>query len=145
MLALALAGATTATAIALTALKQNVQHFYSPSDIAAGHAPSALNFRIGGLVQEGSVKRASDSLQVDFLVTDRFKTTAVRYTGILPDLFREGQSVVATGQLREDGTFEASEVLAKHDENYMPKEVADAIARAKVAEGKTPPPASGGP
>lgn len=131
LIALVLLGVGGATALALTALRQNVQHFYSPSDVAAGQAPDGRNFRLGGLVEENSVRRASDSLQVDFLVTDRFKTLPVRYTGILPDLFKEGQSVVATGKL-ENGTFVASEVLAKHDENYMPREVADAIARAKA-------------
>jgi cytochrome c-type biogenesis protein CcmE len=131
LVVLAVAGAT---ALALAALNQNLQHFYSPSDIAAGLAPTQRNFRLGGLVEEGSVARSGDSLKVRFLVTDRFKTTPVEFDGILPDLFREGQSVVATGMLRGDGSFVASEVLAKHDENYMPKEVADAIARAKSAE-----------
>ena len=121
-----------ATALAVTALRQNLQHFYSPSDVLAGMAPAARNFRLGGLVEEGSLSRASDSLLVHFVVTDRFQTTPVEYDGILPDLFREGQSVVATGILRPDGVFEAREVLAKHDENYMPQEVADAIARAKA-------------
>ena len=121
-----------ATALAVTALRQNLQHFYSPSDVLAGMAPAARNFRLGGLVEESSVTRAADSLRVRFIVTDRFQTTPVEYEGILPDLFREGQSVVATGTLRDDGVFEAREVLAKHDENYMPQEVADAIARAKA-------------
>ncbi|HET7845387.1 MAG TPA: cytochrome c maturation protein CcmE [Xanthomonadales bacterium] len=135
LIALVLVGVGGATALALAALRENVQHFYSPSDVIAGQAPDGRNFRIGGLVQEESVHRARDSLQVDFLVTDRFKTVPVRYTGILPDLFKEGQSVVATGKL-DNGTFVASEVLAKHDENYMPREVADAIARAKAQKGK---------
>ncbi|HVF35065.1 MAG TPA: cytochrome c maturation protein CcmE [Candidatus Saccharimonadia bacterium] len=128
-----------ATALALAALEQNLQHFYSPSDVVAGMAPKARNFRLGGLVEEGSVKRFGEGLQVRFVVTDRFRTTPVEFEGILPDLFREGQSVVATGALRGDGTFAAHEVLAKHDENYMPKEVADAIARAKAQDA-----ASGG-
>lgn len=123
-----------ATALALTALNQNLQHFYSPSDIVAGLAPQARNFRIGGLVEEGSVKRSGEGLKVGFVVTDRFRTTPVEFDGILPDLFREGQSVVATGKLRADGTFAAHEVLAKHDETYMPQEVADAIARAKAQD-----------
>ena len=132
---LVILGVGIATAIVLTALKQNLQHFYSPSDVLAGSAPSAdRKFRLGGVVLEGSVARAGDSLLVKFLVTDRFKTLPVEYTGILPDLFREGQSVVATGTLRSDGTFVANEVLAKHDENYMPKEVAEAIAKAKAAK-----------
>ena len=130
-----------ATALALAALNQNLQHFYSPSDVVAGMAPSQRSFRLGGLVEEGSVARSGETLKVRFVVTDRFKTTPVEYEGILPDLFREGQSVVATGALRNDGTFAAREVLAKHDENYMPKEVADAIARAKAqdaADGGSP-------
>ncbi len=136
LVALVLAAVGGATALALAALNQNVQHFYSPSDVAAGQAPDARLFRVGGLVEEKSVVRATDSLRVRFVVTDRFKTLPVEYTGILPDLFREGQSVVATGTLRDDGTFVASEVLAKHDENYMPREVADAIARAKAQKEK---------
>ena len=136
LVALVLAAVGGATALALAALNQNVQHFYSPSDVAAGQAPDARLFRVGGLVEEKSVVRATDSLRVRFVVTDRFKTLPVEYTGILPDLFREGQSVVATGTLRNDGTFVASEVLAKHDENYMPREVADAIARAKAQKEK---------
>jgi cytochrome c-type biogenesis protein CcmE len=131
-----------ATALAITALNQNLQHFYSPSDVQAGLAPQQRNFRIGGLVEEKSLARDAESLKVSFVVTDRFKTTRVEYDGILPDLFREGQSVVATGQLRDDGTFVATEVLAKHDENYMPKEVAEAIARAKVAEASGTIPAT---
>ena len=130
-----------ATALALAALNQNLQHFYSPSDVVAGMARSQRSFRLGGLVEEGSVARSGESLKVRFVVTDRFKTTPVEYEGILPDLFREGQSVVATGAMRDDGTFAAREVLAKHDENYMPKEVADAIARAKAqdaADGGSP-------
>ena len=133
-----------ATALALAALNQNLQHFYSPSDVKAGMAPEQRNFRLGGLVEEGSVARAGDSLKVHFVVTDRFETTPVEFDGILPDLFREGQSVVATGVLRDDGTFAAHEVLATHDENYMPKEVADAIARAKVKQATTKPPGTGG-
>ena len=136
LVALVLAAVGGATALALAALNQNVQHLYSPSDVAAGQAPDARLFRVGGLVEEKSVVRATDSLRVRFVVTDRFKTLPVEYTGILPDLFREGQSVVATGTLRDDGTFVASEVLAKHDENYMPREVADAIARAKAQKEK---------
>ena len=132
LVALIVLAVSAATALAVTALRQNLQHFYSPSDVLAGMAPSARNFRLGGLVEEGSLARASDSLLVRFVVTDRFHTTPVEYEGILPDLFREGQSVVATGSLRADGVFEAREVLAKHDENYMPQEVADAIARAKA-------------
>ena len=135
-------GVFAAAAFALTALNQNLQHFFSPSDVVAGMAPEARNFRLGGLVEEKSLSRDPESLKVRFVVTDKFKTTPVEYEGILPDLFREGQSVVATGQLRADGTFVATEVLAKHDENYMPKEVADAIARAKAADPNAKHPGS---
>ena len=139
MVSLILAGAAVATTLALSALNQNLQHFYSPSDVKAGMAPAQRTFRLGGIVEEGSVKRATDSLNVQFTVTDRFQSMPVRYEGILPDLFKEGQSVVTTGSMQSDGSFTAREVLAKHDENYMPKEVADAIARAKAKK------AQGGP
>ncbi|MEP6482870.1 MAG: cytochrome c maturation protein CcmE [Rudaea sp.] len=124
-----------AVAIAATltvfALQQNMTYLFSPSEIAAGKSP-AVSFRLGGVVLEKSLQRSSDSLKVDFVVTDRFHDMRVEYTGILPDLFREGQSIVATGKMKDD-QFIASEVLAKHDETYMPKEVADAIAKAKAA------------
>ncbi len=132
------AGVSIAVTLTLAALSQNVQHFVSPSDVLDGKAPQKRSFRLGGLVQEGSTQRDPQSLKVRFEVTDRFNKTAVEYEGILPDLFREGQSVVATGELRDDGVFVASEVLAKHDENYMPKEVADAIARAKAKSAAAP-------
>jgi cytochrome c-type biogenesis protein CcmE len=141
---LVLVGAGLAVALTLTALEQNIQHFFSPSDIADGKAPSTRTFRLGGLVQEGSVSRDPQGLTVQFLVTDRFKTQSVAFEGILPDLFKEGQSVVATGRLDESGVFRADEVLAKHDENYMPKEVADAIARAQEANDAPPAPAPAG-
>lgn len=125
-----------AAALILTALNENLQHFVSPTDIAEGKAPtSGKRFRLGGVVLEGSVSRDPGSLAATFTVTDRFREQVVRYEGILPDLFREGQSVVATGTLQE-GRFVATEVLAKHDENYMPTEVADAIARAKVKQSE---------
>ena len=136
LVALILLGVGGATALALTALNENVQHFYSPSDVVAGQAPTDRNFRLGGLVEENSVRRANDSLQVEFLVTDRFKTQAVRYTGILPDLFKEGQGVIAEGKLSPEGTFLADSVLAKHDENYMPPEVAKALEAKGVKLGK---------
>ena len=139
MVALIVAGAAVATTLTLAALNQNLQHFYSPSDVRAGMAPKDHTFRLGGIVEEGSLKRASDSLEVEFTVTDRFQTMPVHYEGILPDLFKEGQSVVTTGALRPDGSFGAREVLAKHDENYMPKEVADAIARAKTKKAEGSP------
>ena len=121
-----------ATALTVFALQENMTYLFSPSEIDAGKSPADSSFRLGGVVLEHSLQRSPNSLKVDFVVTDRFHTMPVEYTGILPDLFREGQSIVATGKLQ--GTrFIASEVLAKHDETYMPKEVADAIAKAKAA------------
>lgn len=121
-----------ATALTVFALQQNMTYLFSPSEIDAGRSPANASFRLGGVVLEHSLQRSPDSLKVDFVVTDRFHNMPVEYVGILPDLFREGQSIVATGKL--DGThFIADEVLAKHDETYMPKEVADAIAKAKAA------------
>jgi cytochrome c-type biogenesis protein CcmE len=132
VVSLVLAAVAIAGGLTVLALQQNMTYLFSPSEIEAGRAPASARFRLGGVVLEQSIRRASDSLKVDFIVTDRFKEMPVEYTGILPDLFREGQSVVATGAL-QDGHFVATEVLAKHDETYMPKEVADAIAKAKQA------------
>lgn len=134
---LVLAGMGLATALILTAFEKNLMYFYSPSEVAAGAAPSERKFRVGGLVVDGSVRRIPDSLAVEFAVTDTVHEVVVAYEGILPDLFREGQGIVAHGRTREDGVFEASEVLAKHDENYMPPEVASALAAAKP--GALPP------
>jgi len=131
-----LLGVGAATALVLTALSENLEHFYSPTDIAEGRAPTARTMRLGGVVLEKSLKRAPASLEVGFVVTDRFHELPVRYSGILPDLFREGQSVVATGKLHGDGVFEAQQVLAKHDETYMPAEVKDAIDRAKIKKAQ---------
>ena len=114
-----------ATALVLNAFQSNLVFFYSPSQVAAKEAPTGRTFRIGGLVQAGSVQR--DGVQVRFQVTDTVKTIPVRYQGILPDLFKEGKGVVAQGSLGADGIFVAREVLAKHDENYMPPEVAKAL------------------
>jgi len=129
LIVLAVAIAATLTVFAL---QQNMTYLFSPSEVHDGHAPKDARFRLGGVVEEHSVRRAGDSLRVDFVVTDRFQTIPVEYTGILPDLFREGQSIVATGSINGD-RFVATEVLAKHDETYMPPEVADAIAKAKAA------------
>lgn len=120
-------GMGAATALILSAFNQNLMYFYSPSDVLAGKAPDARDFRIGGLVVAGSVKRATDKLAVEFTLTDLKQQVTIKYDGILPDLFREGQGIVANGKLGPDGAFVAREVLAKHDENYMPPEVADAI------------------
>ncbi len=125
-----LAAVAVAAGLTALALQQNMTYLYSPSEVEAGHAPAGARFRLGGVVLEKSVVRSNHSLDVEFVVTDRFKDMPVKFTGILPDLFREGQSIVATGEM-QDGRFVATEVLAKHDETYMPKEVADAIAKAK--------------
>ena len=123
-------GVAVATTLGLKAFQENLLYFYSPSQIANGEAPDARSFRIGGMVVDGSVKRDPDSLKVSFVLTDTAKNVGVNYEGILPDLFREGQGIVANGQLGKDGVFIAEEVLAKHDENYMPPEVAEALANA---------------
>ncbi|MBN8884666.1 MAG: cytochrome c maturation protein CcmE [Rudaea sp.] len=136
--ALILGAVGIATALTVTALSQNMTYLFSPSETLAGHAPPGASFKLGGVVLEHSIQRDPNSLKVDFVVTDRFKQVPVEYTGILPDLFREGQSVIATGKMQGD-RFVAREVLAKHDETYMPKEVADAIAKAKATQG-TPAP-----
>ena len=121
-----------ATALTVTALSQNMTYLFSPSETLAGKAPAGASFKLGGVVLEHSIQRDPNSLKVDFVVTDRFRQIPVEYTGILPDLFREGQSVIATGKMQGE-RFVAREVLAKHNESYMPKEVADAIAKAKAA------------
>ncbi|MDT8281440.1 MAG: cytochrome c maturation protein CcmE [Gammaproteobacteria bacterium] len=123
-------GVALATVLGLTAFQENLLYFYSPTQVEAGEAPESHSFRVGGLVVDGSVRREKDSLKIQFDITDNSKTMTVEYTGILPDLFREGQGIVAMGNLRPDGRFIAQEVLAKHDENYMPPEVADALKAA---------------
>ena len=122
-----IAGVGIATAFALQAFQQNLLYYYSPSQIMAGEAPDSRSFRVGGLVQDGSVQRAPGSLEVRFTLTDFSNTVGVSYTGVLPDLFREGQGIIARGKLKDDGVFIAEEVLAKHDENYMPPEVKDSL------------------
>ena len=126
-----LAGLAVAIGLIANAFNQNLVFFFSPSDIQAKQAPVNQNFRLGGLVEEGSLKRENDGLTVHFVVTDNANTIPVTFTGILPDLFREGQGVVAQGKLNENGVFMAKEVLAKHDETYMPPEVQDALDKAK--------------
>jgi len=121
-----LAGVGVATTFALKAFNQNLLYYYSPTQIQAGEAPSARTFRVGGLVETGSVKRLPGSLEVKFTLTDYQQTVPVSYTGVLPDLFREGQGIIARGKL-DGGQFVAEEVLAKHDENYMPPEVKDSL------------------
>ncbi len=127
-----LLGVGTATTLALKAFQENLMYFFSPSQVIKGEAPTNRNFRIGGLVTRGSVKRNQQDLKVSFVLTDTISSVTVSYEGILPDLFREGQGIVANGSLRADGVFVAEEVLAKHDENYMPTEVADALEKAGV-------------
>ena len=114
------------------ALSGNINLFYSPSEVAAGNAPIDRQIRVGGMVVEGSVRRASDRLETRFDVTDFVHSVTVTYDGILPDLFAEGEGVVATGKLGANGVVTASEVLAKHDENYMPPEVAEALEKANA-------------
>jgi cytochrome c-type biogenesis protein CcmE len=116
--------------LVLNAFQSNLVFFFTPTQVASGEAPKNRTFRIGGLVKTGSVKR--DNLTVNFVVTDTAKDMNVSYTGILPDLFREGKGVVAQGKLGADGTFTASEVLAKHDENYMPPEAKQALDQAEL-------------
>ena len=122
-----------AAALVLNAFQSNLVFFFSPSQIASHEAPLGRTFRLGGMVQEGSVRR--DGVKVNFVVTDTAKTVPVVYEGILPDLFKEGKGVVAQGQL-QGGVFVAREVLAKHDENYMPPEAAEAVRRAKQVNEK---------
>lgn len=122
-----------AIALVLSAFRSNLVFFYTPSQVANGEAPANTSFRIGGMVAEGSLERQADGLTVHFVVTDTVKDIPVSYQGILPDLFKEGKGVVAQGALDSDGRFIASNVLAKHDENYMPPEAAEALKRAKTA------------
>ena len=138
MLGLALLGLGTATALALTAFEDNLVFFYSPSDLAAQHV-GERSFRLGGLVEENSVKRLPDGLTIEFRVTDTARAVPVTYSGIVPDLFREGQGVVAEGALGADGVFVARQVLAKHDETYMPPEVAKALKEQGVWQGDAKP------
>ncbi len=130
---LILLGVGAATSLALTAFQENMLYFYDPTQILAGEAPKGKKIRVGGMVAEGSVKRATDSLKIEFDVTDYQNIITVQYEGILPDLFREGQGIVAIGKMQDNGQFVASEILAKHDENYMPPEVARSLKAPKSA------------
>ena len=136
LVAMVVFGVAIATVLALTAFDENLMYFYSPTEIHAGKAPADRAIRVGGLVVDGSVKREEQGITVQFDLTDNAEIVPVSYTGILPDLFREGQGIVAMGRINSDGLFVADEVLAKHDENYMPPEVADALNAAHEA-GKT--------
>ncbi len=128
-----------AVALVLNAFQSNLVFFFSPSQIAANEAPRDRSFRIGGLVEEGSIKRDGQSLTVNFVVTDLAQRVPVSYTGMLPDLFKEGKGVVAQGKLGADGVFRAEQVLAKHDENYMPPEAAEALEKARHGQMATAP------
>ena len=134
-------GLTIASLFVLNAFRSNLVYFYSPTEVLAGKAPVDLTFRIGGMVEKGSVQRSADGLKVDFVVTDFTQRVPVHYQGVLPDLFREGQGIVAQGKLMQ-GRFIANQVLAKHDENYMPPEAAKALAGGsyKPRNEKSSPP-----
>jgi cytochrome c-type biogenesis protein CcmE len=134
MIAGGLAAIALAAGLILTAFRQNLVFFFTPSQVAAKEAPLGRTFRIGGMVETGSVKRQPDGITVHFRVTDTAKSIPVSYRGALPDLFREGKGVVAQGRVGEDGVFVASEVLAKHDENYMPPEAAHALEQGAKAQ-----------
>jgi cytochrome c-type biogenesis protein CcmE len=129
------AGLAIAATLVLSAFQQNLVFFFTPSQVAANEAPHGRAFRVGGMVETGSVKRQPDGVTVHFTVTDTAKSMLVAYKGVLPDLFREGKGVVTQGRL-ENGLFVASEVLAKHDENYMPPEAADAVKKAQAINQK---------
>lgn len=132
LVGLLLLGVGGATALMLMALNENMSLFYSPTQVMTGEAPQGHPFRVGGLVAEGSVNRPGQDLDVQFDITDGANAVKVSYTGILPDLFREGQGIVARGRLQSDGMFVAEEVLAKHDENYMPPEVHEALEKGQL-------------
>ena len=133
LIAAGLAALGGAAALILNAFQSNLVFFYSPTQVFAQEAPKGRTFRVGGLVQAGSLRRQPDGVTVQFVVTDTMHNVPVSYKGILPDLFKEGKGVVAQGELDADGMFHAKEVLAKHDENYMPPEAADAVEKAHKA------------
>jgi len=134
LIVLVVAALGVALALVLNAFNSNLVFFFSPTQVANGEAPTGRAFRIGGLVEAGSVRREADGLTTRFVVTDTARSIPVAYTGILPDLFKEGKGVVAEGRLGPDGLFDATQVLAKHDENYMPPEAASAIEQAQKAQ-----------
>jgi cytochrome c-type biogenesis protein CcmE len=133
MVGVGLAGLAVAAVLVLTAFQENLVFFFTPTQVANREAPQGRSFRIGGLVEAGSVKRQTDGVTVRFVVTDTAKSIPVEYRGVLPDLFREGKGVVTQGKLGPDGLFRADEVLAKHDENYMPPEAQHAVEQAHKA------------
>ena len=129
LIGLMVAGIAVGLTFALKALDENIMFFFTPSEVAQGKAPKNKLFRMGGMVVDGSVSRPGDGLTAQFDLSDNEHQVTVRYTGILPDLFREGQGIIANGEIGDDGVFIAQEVLAKHDENYMPPEVAEAMKK----------------
>ena len=135
LVALVLLGVGGATALFLTAFQENIILYHSPTEVAEGKVPEGRTFRVGGLVKEGSVQRSEETLKVRFTVTDTAHDVSIVYDGVLPDLFKEGQGIVANGKLNGSGVFVAEKVLAKHDENYMPPEVAESLEKA----GAKPP------
>lgn len=135
LIVLVLAGVSVAGFLTYRALQENLLYFFSPSQVAAGEAPKRT-FRLGGMVLQGSFKREPGTLNSSFVVTDNVHSVQVKYNRILPDLFREGAGAVVVGRLGEDGEFVAEDVLAKHDENYMPPEVAEALEKAREAQGR---------
>lgn len=136
LVAIGLAVLGVAAWMVLSAFQKNMVFFFSPTQILAGEAPKGRSFRVGGLVEQGSIQRQADGVSVSFMVTDTAQKIKVVYRGILPDLFKEGKGVVTQGKLGPDGIFAAEEVLAKHDENYMPPEAADALKKGKEANQK---------
>ncbi|MDP1645152.1 MAG: cytochrome c maturation protein CcmE [Thiobacillus sp.] len=138
----AVVGLAAAVGLVLNALENNVSLYFTPTQVANDEAPHGRSFRIGGVVEEGSVKREADGLTVNFVITDMHKSIPVVYKGILPDLFTEGKGVVAQGRVEADGVMRADEVLAKHDENYMAPEAADALKKAEAAKAAAATPAS---
>jgi cytochrome c-type biogenesis protein CcmE len=145
LVALIVLGVGSAVAFALSAFQDNLLYYYSPSDVSAGKAPENRTFRVGGMVTKGSFHRAENSLEAHFTLTDYAHDVNVSYTGVLPDLFREGQGIIARGKLNANGEFIAEEVLAKHDEKYMPPQVADSLKKQYEREHPTasPSPAAG--
>ena len=136
LVALVLLAASVAALFITMALQENINYLHTPTEVRAGQAPADSRFRLGGVVCEGSVKRTEGSLDIRFAITDRVRQVPVHFNGILPDMFKEGTSVIASGKM-ENGEFTATEVLAKHDETYMPKEVADAMAKGAALHTKT--------
>lgn len=142
LVGLILLGVGGAVAFALTAFQEDLLYFYSPSEVTAGKAPADKVFRVGGMVIKGSFKRPEGSLEARFVLTDYAHDVTVRYTGVLPDLFREGQGIIARGRMNTDGVFVAEEVLAKHDENYMPPAVAESLRKQQDPRVTTPLPST---